>query len=75
MRLMACLSAHAQRRYPMKKWREALLTDESRFTLFRRGDRHHLHVHHAECFTDACVVERDTFGAVLLWTGETFLIL
>ena len=34
---MAWLTAHAPRLFPMRHWRRVLFTDESRFTLSRRG--------------------------------------
>ena len=58
-RRMACVTAQAPRRFPMRQWRRVFFTDESRFTLFRADGR------------VGCVFERDRYGggSVMVWVG------
>ena len=61
----------APRRFPMRQWRRAFFTDESRFTLFRADGRRRLYRRRGERFADACVFERDRYGggSVMVWGG------
>ena len=63
------LMAQASRRFPMRQWRWALLTDKSHFTLFCLDGQHCIYRRHGEYFTQACVVKRDRFGgiSVMVW--------
>ena len=71
LRRMAWLTAHAPRLFPMRQWRRALFTDESRFTLYRADGRRRVYQRRGERFADACVVEQDRFGgsSVMVWGG------
>ena len=67
LRRMAWLTAHAPRLFPMRQWRRVLLTDESRFTLYRADSRRCVYQRRVEHFADACVVKRDRFGGWLCY--------
>ena len=68
LHLMAWLTAHALRRFPMRQWRWVLFTDGSQFTLFRPDGRL---LRCGECFTEPCIVEWDRFGggSFMVWEG------
>lgn len=70
-RRMQWATAHMPRRFPMRRWRSMLFTDESRFTLFRADGRQRVYRRRGERFADACVLEHDRFGggSVMVWAG------
>ena len=70
-RHMAWVTAQAPRRFPMRQWRRAFFTDESRSTLFRADGRRRLYRRRGERFVDACVFDRDRYGggSVMVWGG------
>lgn len=61
-RRMRWLTAHAPRRFTMRRWRSAFFTDESRLDDQRRVFRRP-----GEPFADICVIERGRFGSVMVW--------
>ena len=56
----------------MRHGRRVLFTDESRFTLFSLDGRRRVYRRRGECFADACVNERDSFGLVRYGLGRHF---
>ena len=68
---MACVTAHAPRRFPLRQWRQVFFTEESWFNLYRSDGRQSAYRRNGERFANACVVERDRFGggSVMVWVG------
>ena len=62
-RCMAWIAAYAPRRFPLRQRRQVFFTDESRFSLYRSDGRERVYRRNGERFADACVVERNRFGA------------
>ena len=54
----------------MTRWR-FVLSDESRFLLFRSDSRQRVYRRTGERYTDACVSQVDRFGGggIMVWTG------
>jgi hypothetical protein len=55
-------------RFSMRRWRNVLFTDESRFTLQQVDGRKRVYRHRGELYADACVDERGRFG------GGSFMV-
>ena len=70
-RRMEWLVAHSPMRFPMRRWRQVLFTDDSHFTLFRPDGRRRVYRRRWERFADVCIRERDRSGggSVMVYGG------
>ena len=65
------MNRHSPRRFPLRRYRHVLFTDESWFSLHRADRRRKVYRPKGERFANACVTERDRFGggSVMVWGG------
>jgi hypothetical protein len=61
-------------RFSMRRWRNVLFTDESRFTLQQAHGRKGVYRRRGELYADACVEERGRFGggSFMVWGGIVY---
>ena len=72
-RRMACVTAQAPRRFPIRQWRRVFFTDECRFPRFRGDGQRLLYRRRGERFADAFVFMRGIDkGEGRLLYGERF---
>ena len=68
------LTQHRPNLFPLRLWRNVMISDESRFLLYRADGRRREYRRDGERFRDNCVDEVDRFGGggLMVWAGITY---
>ena len=71
---LSWLTQHKPNLFPLRLWRNAMFSDESRFLLYRADGRRRVYRRDGERFRDNCVDGVDRFGGggLMVWAGIVY---